>query len=340
VAAYLVAAGFPAAVLSTLPFADAVRWIQNNITFSIFMLTAFPVSVGVFAARTHLPRWDALPRWLRYILWGTLAVLVVLGCAGALDDLRDAIEHRVIEPYNFTDYREALALESALREDVGQELVGPLDARWFYQAAGTTFSGGRDWLDRGSAAAHWALVVNAMAGVFVAVFIWYSAALACCRYLGRAHLPPATLDGVLLVYGLLATWFPMRLYSEWYINFQSLAHLARYSAFTLLVLLAVAVGAIIAVVHTSGTVPKVFAAASAGAGMIIGVIGKIEPRYLQPIAEFVEGLSPVTFLTIHVIALIVSVILALPWLTERPPASIQLREPAEPKKPPDGPASH
>ena len=312
--AFLVGAIFPIAVFVTLPLPQAQRWVQNNLSFSIFLLTAYPVAVGVFAAREHPTPLACLAPWLRHGLRLLLTLLIVIAVLLAVDDLKSSFTDRILEPYNLVDFGHALSLETRLRQDVKNGRLKPEDARKQYLDAHLTFSSISDWLTRASFASKWAFVLNVLAGGFVALFFWYLILLLCWHFCGGATIPPAVLDSIFLIFGLLATWFPMRVYAEWYINFHSSKHLSSYSAFTVLIIVAIAVAILVVLLRTSGTAAKMFSALSAGFTGALGILGKLKPELVRRVAEFVEGLSPIAFVAVDLVVLIIFVMLALPWL--------------------------
>jgi hypothetical protein len=293
---------FPIIVGLSLPSPDGGRWIRNNLSFSVFLITMFPVAVGTFVRTFNWKTLRRLPPRLRRVLLVGLVVFAGLAIAGALDDVRQAVKNRIIEPFSFRDFADTLGVERELRAEVAKELKTPEEARAAYLRVEHPFTSVRDFLDRASAAAYWAVLLNLLSGVFLAVFFWHIIVLVLERARSGQQVSEDVYDSMVLVFGLLVTWFPMRLYAEWYINFGA-PDPARYNAFAVLLGAALVGGALLFILKKPGNAVTIFSGISAGLSAILTFLGKWKQGWLGGIARALESLDAVNFIILEVVLL-------------------------------------
>ncbi len=297
---FVLAIIFPILVRLSLPAPDAGRWIRNNLSFSVFLVTMFPIAVGTFV-RTFDPKpLRRLPPTLRQVLLFVLVVLVGLAATGAIDDLRQAANNRTIEPYSFRDNAETLATEKALRGEVLRKTKTPEEARLAYLRVERPFVSVRDFVDRASAAAYWAVLLNLLSGAFLAVVFWHVMVLVLVRARSGQRVSDDVYDSTMLVFGLLVTWFPMRLYAEWYINFGA-PEPAGYNAFVVLVGAALVTGTLLFILKKPGNAVTIFSGMSTGVSAILTFLGKWKQGWLGGMAKALESLDTINFVILEMV---------------------------------------
>jgi hypothetical protein len=91
-----------------------------------------------------------------------------------------------------------------------------------------------------------------------------------------------------LVVGLLVLWFPIRLYSEWYIGYYSLARMKEYPVFVFLFVVAIAGYAFCVFRLARSFGVKVFSVVGTGLLGLLGIAAKVQPEWVGWLAAQVE----------------------------------------------------
>jgi hypothetical protein len=137
----------------------------------------------------------------------------------------------------------------------------------------------------GSPAAFVAFGLNAFAALFAAVLFWYCWLLVQFRSDWRSK----SYDWMLLTVGLMMVWFPLRLYSEWYLHFFSLQGMAEYPIFQFLVVVALLAYLFVAFRVAARLSIKIFAAVATGLIGLLTTLGKLAPEWIEELAWALEG---------------------------------------------------
>jgi hypothetical protein len=335
--AAVLAAIFIVAVFRQLPWDAAWRWSQHNATFSFFLLTAFPVAVGAFTLTVRAATVMSLPALLRGPLWGLLSLLLLLGLVNVAEDARTATR-RVIEPYSFADSSPALAEEQRVRTLVRMGKLAPDDARREYISRQATFASFGDWLSRGSFAQHWAVVLNGLAVSFVATYLWYIVALILARLVTKQPIGAVTQNGLILIWGLLSTWFPLRMYAEWYINFGTIRHVSdSYPAFWVLLAVGIVASVFLAVLRDPAGVIRLFALFTVATTLGLLAVARANTSCFDSIARVALTMGWASFLTVEFLFLLLSLVLVVGWVEGTREGAARPGRPPDPRPPVDPP---
>lgn len=305
---FVVALVFPIAILFNegLPWTDRVRWIQNNLSFSVFLLIPYPLAVGVFASTFRVKDFAQLPARLKVPFAGVLILLLSLALVTVIQDALK--KESTIAPYELRDASGALELERRMRAAVQAKIKSGAGARAEYVADPRVryFSSLQDLWARGSVATKWAKVLHWMGSWFGVIFFWYLLVV-----VGSTRKTHPGKDRLILSFALLITWFPMRMYSEWYINFYVL-DLRSYQPFIIFSALAISGLVLVAVLLKPGSVVQIISGFIGAAVVVLGFLGKLQPSWVRFVAEAIEKVSFNTFLTIELIILLTFVALVIP----------------------------
>ena len=337
----LVALTYPISVVLKLgPGSDyAVRWIKNDPAFNFFMPFIFPFAVGIFFASVSLKPFKNLGSY-KVASYAGLAVLLFL-TTFVVASTRD---RPFLEPFLFINSGEALDREVQFRKAIkpvyrglaeihdekqrrdAETALGLLRSSSIasYESNFPGFKTFSDMRQRGSYCAWLALLINAMVGLFIVVFFWYLWNVVLFRSVFRLNKP----EWIMLVAGLLVFWFPLRLYTEWYIGFYSFETMKGYYIFYFMAVVAVTAYAFCVFKLAKSFEVKLFSVVGTGLFGLIGVIGKLQPVWLGAVANTIEDMPFQWFsasMAIIVLALgaMVLSLLEIP----NPSSSAQRREP-------------
>jgi hypothetical protein len=310
---------------------DWPRWFRHEPVLSVFSLVLFPIVFAVvmttlFDLRPRAFRYAADAGWdrggRRYLAIGLSALALGVTALGVVVDL----DRRPFPPFLLSD-RTMVEEETALRASIlerdqsgidkaleryrqGQPGGGavpadgtagsdPAAAVDGFFAAYPPISGLVDLSRRGSVAAFSVLILNFVNVTIVLGFFLILGFTATCldeeevqqRYF-RTLLVPAT---------LAMTWFPLRLYAEWYTAFYSLSFLTEYTALFILTLLAA--GGLTYLVHLSN--PGLTLATYSAVATLVTVGASVaawwQPDTLAQVRDVMDNFSWVHYLMIFMI---------------------------------------
>ncbi len=303
----VIAASYPVSVSIKLRHspADILRWLKNNPAFNFYVLLIFPLGVSVFV---EIVRWDEISEVMNlegleqhWYMGGLLLIFVALGLIAAFDDLG----RKFVEPYMFKDHHDPL-----LKERWGRNRLRVLRRRMHSQAPDEgknatvltefqekvskdysrqfrAFKNLRGLIERGSICAWITLMLNSLIGVFVASAFFYLSVIV----LGKINeeWSKEFLNRLLVIAGLLVLWFPIRIYSDWYLHFYSLRWLKKYYTFWFLLIVTVVAYSFLFVKSTNLGVTSI---SFIGSGLLalLGIIGKFKPEWLLYGADIIESM--------------------------------------------------
>jgi hypothetical protein len=310
---------YPVALLLYLPKSThPERWIQNNPSISVFLLSSFPIALYVFSLSMlndgMLHEWFS--NWHVWVSYPAIVVTILVVTPIVIDDFT----RRPIAPYILKKQAaaEAARLEKELRDDFyTHRHHGNLEAkRKQYQKLVKLGSLKAIWT-RGGPIAYIHLALTWLGALITLGYFWYLVAATLYRTTAGARLDPASQNKLVMVYLLLLTWFPLRLHTEWYQNyFHKKDWLRTYPAFWLLAFLAFAVLILVILIVSTGPVIKLLSVASGVFGAILGLVGKLKPDWLRYVGNFLQGTSFVYFLAIYLIFLVlVAAVTAAVWFS-------------------------
>lgn len=309
---------YPFAVAISLwpDWENANRWIKNDPAFNIFMPFIFPLAVGIFLSAADFRHFRSLRRGQKALsLFGLCVLLFIAAFA-----VSSTFQRALLEPFLFKDASSALADEQRIRMDVIQpryrhsraiddkeaasverNAVDEIRDREVsaYMATFPALENFSVMKQRGSFCAWLALLLNSMAALFDTIVFWYFWNIVLFRRVFRLRKS----EWIVLVAGLLIVWFPLRLYSEWYIGYYSFLTMTQYHIFVFLGVVALAAYAFCVFRLAKSLGLKVFSIAGTGLMGAIGVVGQVRPDLLGAFAIFFEDFPFQWFLAAMIIVL-------------------------------------
>jgi len=301
----LITASYPVSVSIKLRHspADILRWLKNNPSFNFYVLLIFPLAVSIFV---EIVDWDKISNDMTleilkqsWYMGGVLLIFFAIGLIAAFDDLG----RKFVEPYMFKDHHDPL-----LKERWGRNRLRVLRRRMRSQAPDEeeiatvltefqekvskdystqfrAFKNLRGLIKRGSICAWITLMLNSLIGVFVpSAFFFLSVMLV----FGKDWVKGPK-DSPLVIAGLLVLWFPIRIYSDWYLHFYSLRWLKKYYTFWFLLILTM-VAYLFLFLRSTNPGVKSFSFIGSGLLALLGIIGKLKPEWLHYGADVIESM--------------------------------------------------
>jgi hypothetical protein len=313
---FALALSYPLALLLYLPKSThPSRWIQNNPSISVFLLSSFPIAVCVFSISMMqdgiLRHWFS--GWHVWVSYPAIVVTILVVTLIVFDDFT----RRPIAPYTLKKRaaEEAARLEKQLRAEYRNPNKHFEGKRKEYQKLVKLGTLKAIWT-RGGPIAYIHLALTWLAALFTLTYFWYL--VAASQFITPAGIPlgDPSKNKLVLVYILLLTWFPLRLHTEWYQNyFHNKDWLKGYPAFWLLAFLAFAVLVLIILIVKPGGAIKFLSVLNVVFVAALGAIGKLKPDWLRAVADFLQSTSFVYFLAIYLIFLVlVAAVTAAVWV--------------------------
>lgn len=191
----------------------ALKWFQNMPVYSIFMLSAFPLGVGILfeVGAGLIPKLATSARRLEFA-----GVFVTLA-AMALFVTTDGIPREPLSPLMLRSERalDAAMLENRLRQDSiapGAQKDHAAEVLRYKSIVGAGFGSVRAIVSDGSAAAWSMFTVTILASFTVPLLFTIMYALVRNPHIGET----SQVDLVLLALVLFLTFLPFRAYGTWY----------------------------------------------------------------------------------------------------------------------------
>jgi len=281
----------------------AGRWIKNSPTFTLFMPVIMAFAAYVFVAALD---WSGLKEVWRLKKISFLVVFGGLWVCSIMFVSFD-LERSPIEPFSRVWSGDAkdhpVVNELAAREpiriaqlaDKSTEEVKPLQyaARTTLEQAVPVFTGFADLWKSGSPAAWIAYVVNLIAAITVGSFFGYLVLL----LVFPNFLNKVKQASLVVVAGCIVLFFPLRLYSEWYLNFYSFDHISNYSVFWIFLVIAVLTVIMLALLNANRTTAQVLVSIVATVVSVVsGILAKWRPEVLTYVGHQIEKASPALLL--------------------------------------------
>jgi hypothetical protein len=284
-------------------------WVKNDPTMCAFVPALLPWIVAI-AAAILVPdlRENFSPdvrRVFRTIFTALTAVAFLLI---AIPDLRRG----PLEPYALrsvaaaakADYEEREKVRAShekyedeppvTKDDVAKmnvtlRIASRTAVKEYMAAAKAQFTGLGDFIERGSFSAWTKFAINCVVAITIP---FYFAFLLAIGYSLTIDQPGKfSLEALLIALSLLILWFPVRLYTEWYLHFFTLSYLTNFPAF--FILLAVAILSLFWVVfimkpgRAAVTIPALVSAFTTG----FGVVSVFKPEVLWWLARVFERMA-------------------------------------------------
>ncbi len=340
---FVIALMFPVSVEFCLPSSTKPsRWIQNLPPFSIYMLSAFPIAMCVFAATiVNLKEVNDINVFAvktygsASVLCGSIAALLLMFVVASVAVLYD-FTSRPVGPYILrrgARATEAFALEKELRDAAKATLSARARARNRAPSNPPLPRGrARRSLRAKSNPPVPAISVkieryqelvqlnlreirthgNLVAAAYLSVawfgtlgcvfYFWYVGVLV----LSNQSLPAGTASKLMMIFILLITWFPMRVYMDWYQNyFHKPDWLWESHGLIMGSFLALAALVLVSFISKPEAIIVVCATVNATVLLFGVVLGKFKPDWLRAAAEFLQSLPFFYFFAVYVIFLFV-----------------------------------
>jgi hypothetical protein len=304
---FVLSLSYPLAVWLCMPKeTEPRRYIQNNLSISIFLHSSFPIAVAVFS--TSITRGAVMP-WFQggwaWVGWGITAITVVIVTVIVFQDFTS----RPMAPYVLRrkEAKEAWELEDKLRKDFERSSRDQhTEEKKMYQNL-TRLRWGKDLFKRGGPIAFIHIGLTWMGVAFAAAYFWYLAAAVNFQSRGVDQvLKAGSRDRLVVVLILMATFIPLRLHTEWYQSYFHEQHwLRKYPAFWLGVFLAFDLLIFITILIQPGATIQIISAIGAVLLGAIGVIGKLKPDWLLGVGEFVQQMTFIEFCAVYLLFTIV-----------------------------------
>jgi hypothetical protein len=301
---------FPLVIKFSLPsWTKPTRWIQNNPPFSIYMLSAFPIAVGVFSVTfaSFNKVFDVNTYGEAWLFWAAIAALLVLSAFATMIVVHDFVS-RPIGPYVLRGQTadEAFRLEMELREAWTKS--AELDTRCSHYQKLVQFNCLRNVFKDGNIVALVYLVIAWGGTLFYVFYFWYVAVLV----LSNQSIPPKTVSSLLLVFMLLITWLPMRVHTDWYQNhFHHKNWLRKSYAFWLGIFMAIASLFFVVFIAKPEALVVYCTGANAAVFTFVGLTGTFKPEWLRAVAEFLQSTPFTYFAAAYTVFLFVTAIIGL-----------------------------
>jgi hypothetical protein len=326
---------FPLAVKACIPSSTKpARWIQNCPPFSVFMLSAFPIAMGIFAVTifslknvSGIDVFAVKTFGTASLLYASIIALLLMFGLASIIALHD-FTSRPVGPYVLKRPMadEAFLLEKELRDAAKTPYVSRRRRTGSKRRGAKAKSGSPNSATKvrryqslvqlkspGEILKHGNLVAAAYLGIgwlglmCCVFYFWYVAVLV----LSNQKLPGGTISKLLAVFILLITWFPMRVHMDWYQNYFHNPHwLKQSNGFWLGIVLAAA-SLVFVTFITTGAITLVCAAANALVLLFIGLASTFKPEWLRAVAEALQSMPFLYFLGAYVIFLFVTIAIGI-----------------------------
>lgn len=334
---------WPIVLLQAPSYSEGMIWLQNNPAISVFQVVLLPIISGILIAGIEPEHLRGLLKKNTILVVALLVIFLLMGLVQVVQDSSEALTDRVIEPLEFRNAsdRELFAIQHAeLRNrvkakrrqrvtatdaDICPELstpAKPLDTASLCYKEFTLRRFGADnpvsLVSHAGIVSWWQRILSFQASILVMFLVWYLLSSA----FARSRPPKPTFEAIVLCLAIAATWFPLRLYSEWFVNFGSLGTVTSYvTLFIVGAMLIISLGAAFFLNSTKPSV-SIVAAVLAGLSGISGLIAKFSPETFGVGANVFERISPITFLFLEIILFLFLVALLRFRFDEKPAAYV------------------
>lgn len=307
VIAFVVSLSYPASILFCLPKStQPARWIQNNPSYSIFLLSSFPAAVCVFSVTINsevISYWFLPGTWRFWVSCVAILVTLVMITVLVLDDFTS----KPFAPYilKAKEAEQSSRLERELRAaSHAGDLPKKLESKRREYQKLVQLNSIRDILRRGGPVAYVHLGLAWITTLFVIAYFWYLILRIIPITSHGTNVPESEKEKLIIIFVLLMSWFPMRLHTEWYQNHFHRKHwLRRYSAFWMLAFLALAyLLLVIFILKPQGIIVLILVALLEA---LLATIGKFKPEWLRSLADLLESLPFVYFVAIYLVFFII-----------------------------------
>jgi hypothetical protein len=216
---------------------DALRWLKHNPAHNLFCLLLLPLAIALFTTSFDI---SVIHHILKRSKRSSIASLIGLVAIGIYMAAAGATTKRFAEPFFFKD--------AVVRAAEDRQYRISLESSTPYEYTPNVFNGWEDFSRRASVVAYISIFVNAIANTFALFYLWYLICLVDATRRGTLRgirsdgkVPTKVSWALMMSFSLLLSWFPMRIYSEWYASFYTLKHVLQYMSFWTFALLAILV---------------------------------------------------------------------------------------------------
>jgi len=146
----------------------------------------------------------------------------------------------------------------------------------------------------------WMTLLTFTSACFIVVTLWYLLVIA----FSRMNLVTPSFEALLLSYGFIITWFPLRMYSVWYENYYVL-DLRHYPAFYIAAIVAFVFLGLLFLLKTQNMLLKTLVGGLSGITVVIGAIAKFDISAFNSIAWLFAKIDSVGFIGLFIVLLLV-----------------------------------
>lgn len=144
----------------------------------------------------------------------------------------------------------------------------------------------RNLIEHSSKAALCMTCLTLISAWFIAITFWYLLVIA----FSQTKFTKQSFECLLLAFAFFIPWFPLRMYSEWYINYGTL-DLQQYPAFYLAALFALVFLGLLFLLKTRSPLINTIVGGISGATVIAGVIAKFDAKMFDSIAWLINDIG-------------------------------------------------
>lgn len=311
---------------------DCHRLLKNDPGFGFFTPLVFPLAMGVLAktvTNATLTSKEILYFEGLFFVFGLLAAFLIEADMkiGPLEPYMLRSDEALLHEAGMRGrlrvlYREIHTGDLSIDENkVATDEIGRLqrDAILRHRELAAGFSSWRDLRKRGAGVAWVQVFVNSVvalscAALFSWLVIFVYEALQWPPDLPKSPEYDAAADASMICVGLLMLWFPMRLYSEWYLGFYTFRGLRDYLTFWFLSVVALVGALLIAIILKPGGLSIGLAAFGTTVLVVFGLFAKLKPELLGYAAVVFEEMPLVPYLLtliLGVFAVMLTIVLAV-----------------------------
>lgn len=234
-----------------LDFENAVRWWKHEPAYNLFALFILPLAGGLIARSFFFVQKEP---WTRVddVRGRKIALMVLVPFAALMAvplAVADGMRKAVVQPFYFSNTNECVFYERQIRSDILElTRASGSDARLIAARSvqahchGFVFRTWKSFELYASDMAYLSIVLDAF-GYFIA-FTFFAQVFASCVLYQPSQIEELTIP---ISFCLLISWFPFRIYSDWYLHFFGLVAPNPYSSFAIFTLLAILLFGIISV---------------------------------------------------------------------------------------------
>jgi hypothetical protein len=282
---------------------NTFRWIAHCATWGFFHIFILPIAAGLLLSSVdwkvvRMVDWTRSYRCLQWALLGVLAIVMVI--IVSLDDNRNETGLMPLYMADPGKQIKAYEMESKLRSQ-DPRLKEDKDA--YKDVIG---AGPEKTKPTSNGVSRLSTVLNLLYGLGTVLVVWYLFVLGYTTIVQNPARQPL-LDRMVLAIACIGLWFPCRVYATWYEEHIYRDHwLTGYNAFFVMAAVYLITGIVLGLLRFRDAAlgAKVVSLGLFFTPVVTGVAGVVNPSRLEAFAEAVQWLSPVHFLAVGIVTML------------------------------------